>query len=394
MQSHIYYRKERIISTTNKILDEDHIDIISNIIGKRYESISWIHHRFFNIDGFTAVLKSKNHNYTEAFAGSGEFAVVRLVVEILGAPKKSLILLDEPEVSLHPGAQEKLVEFLKDQCRKNQHQIIFTTHSPSMIASLPHEAIKVFVTDTTTGKIQLPSQSAAPEEAFFHIGNISYEKITIFVEDILAREVIKKALRFKGEAFASQFELKSLPGGASGIWTHYIPSFVIENRKDILIVFDADKKKKLQLPNPKNYGPSAHKDLRNEIENIIGGSLKFLIDGGEDGENVEQLEKYLRKYCCWVRKNVRTLPDFGTPEEFIWKTMDKNDLSASCNASDAKAKFVELTRLELGRTPEEMVSSNDVFQTQARKLHAILDSDTHFDEIRSMLEDFVIQRND
>jgi hypothetical protein len=55
------------------------------------------------LGGATCVLHTANLHHTEAFAGRGEFAVVRLVIDILGAKATSLILLDEPEVSLHLG---------------------------------------------------------------------------------------------------------------------------------------------------------------------------------------------------------------------------------------------------------------------------------------------------
>lgn len=261
-----------------------------------------------------------------------------------------------------------------------------------MIVDLPHQAIKVFVADNATSKIQLPSQSAAPEEAFFHIGSISFEKITIFAEDKFACEILKKALQPKGEGFMSQFEFKSLPGGASSIWTHYVPSFVVEKRKDILILFDADQSDKLQLPDPKNYGPSQHLELRSEIEKIIGGKVKFLVDGGDDGENSQQLEELLRSYCSWVEKNVRTLPGSGTPEECIWNMMEKDNNSEACDDEDAKNRFVQLTKKELGRTPSKEVSSNDIYHTQIRKLHAIGDDHDYFEEIREIVEKFLSQR--
>ena len=43
------------------------------------------------------------------------------VVDVLGSP-------DEPEVSLHPGAQEKLMDFLFDQVKAKKHQVVMTPH--------------------------------------------------------------------------------------------------------------------------------------------------------------------------------------------------------------------------------------------------------------------------
>ena len=111
IQSHekkYFYYHNRIINEENRSLSKLELECVSKIIGKEYSEIDIIRHDFLKSDAYTVVMKAGDLRYTEAFAGSGEFAVVRLVTEILNAPERSLILLDEPEVSLHPGAQEKV----------------------------------------------------------------------------------------------------------------------------------------------------------------------------------------------------------------------------------------------------------------------------------------------
>lgn len=44
-----------------------------------------------------------------------------------------VLLIDELDASLHPAAQNKLLDFMAEQTRKYHYQIIFTTHSLSMI---------------------------------------------------------------------------------------------------------------------------------------------------------------------------------------------------------------------------------------------------------------------
>jgi len=71
---------------------------------------------------------------------------------------------------MHPGAQEKLMEFLFEQMKSKKHQIVMATHSPAMIRNLPPQAIKIMSPNLLTGQIELPHQSASPAEAFYHIG--------------------------------------------------------------------------------------------------------------------------------------------------------------------------------------------------------------------------------
>ena len=42
-----------------------------------------------------------------------------------------LLLLDEPETSLHPGAQVKLQRYILDQIKKKHLQVVISTHAPA-----------------------------------------------------------------------------------------------------------------------------------------------------------------------------------------------------------------------------------------------------------------------
>ncbi|WP_146672282.1 AAA family ATPase, partial [Escherichia coli] len=95
--------------------------------------------------GGTALLSSDKLTYTESFAGSGEFAIVSLILNIYSAKPNSLILLDEPEVSLHPGAQKRMMDVLYSIVEQKKHQVVISTHSPVIVNTLPKDAIKLFV---------------------------------------------------------------------------------------------------------------------------------------------------------------------------------------------------------------------------------------------------------
>jgi predicted ATPase len=44
-------------------------------------------------------------------------------------PSKSVLAIDEPEIHLHPKAQDKLCQILLDVAQKNNKQLVITTHS-------------------------------------------------------------------------------------------------------------------------------------------------------------------------------------------------------------------------------------------------------------------------
>jgi predicted ATP-binding protein involved in virulence len=52
-------------------------------------------------------------------------------------PHNSMILIDEPEISLHPAWQQKIMQIYSKIGRNNQ--FIVATHSPQIIASVPYQ---------------------------------------------------------------------------------------------------------------------------------------------------------------------------------------------------------------------------------------------------------------
>ena len=368
--SFLYYG-ERIVAKENRLLSADELLSISTILGRSYAEISLIRHTFFNCDAFTAVMKTGTLNYSEAFAGSGEFAVVRLVVGVMSSPESSLILLDEPEVSLHPGAQERLMEFLATMVKLRKHQIVISTHSPAIVRHLPQDAIKVFVLGPD-GKIGVPSQKALPEEAFFHIGEPVKGKITVLVEDALAREIVLRAVRLTGVAISNMFEVLFFPAGSQTLWGHYVPVYSAENRTDILVLFDGDKKPKVEIPDPNSIPKTDDTSLKQLISKITGVNINFKVDGGDGGTNVAQLIKMQRDFLSWSKLNVSYLPGTSIPETFVWENMEKNTLTTSVEGHDNyKERFKMLTQKELGLADHENVDAKDILSTQRRKLATI-----------------------
>lgn len=369
VKSYTFARVDRIREKTNDELGAAQLAAISRILGRKYTSIHWIRHFFFGVDGFTCVLHTDALNYSEAFAGSGEFAVVRMVVDVLGAPERSLILLDEPEVSLHPGAQEKLMEFLFDQVKAKKHQVVMATHAPALIRPLPPDAIKIMSQNPTTGRIEILSQSASPAEAFFHIGEPLPGKKTILVEDGLAREIVLRVIRAKGnEAFQQQFDVRYGSGGSKTLWAHVLPTYAADNRTDILVFLDGDERPAQQLPDPDMFGPSQDDELAERLKEVVVADIKFNVDGGEAGGNVVQENVARRAFIKWARKNVKYLPTSEGPEEFLWKRMRADPKSNSIPADPSyKKRFDLLARVEFGRAPSETVTSPEILATQQRR---------------------------
>ena len=68
--------------------------------------------------------------------------LARLAIENIGT-EPTIILIDEPETSLHADAQHTLRRFLEILATREHLQVIYTTHSPCMVNSMRPETLRL-----------------------------------------------------------------------------------------------------------------------------------------------------------------------------------------------------------------------------------------------------------
>jgi hypothetical protein len=105
------------------------------ILGKEYQSVA-----LHGIRGLSLPRCEGGAPYNGFNMGSGELSVISILARLQGMPVGGLLLIEEVELGLHAEAQERLVEVLLGACRLKRIQIICTTHSESVIDSVPREA--------------------------------------------------------------------------------------------------------------------------------------------------------------------------------------------------------------------------------------------------------------
>jgi len=67
--------------------------------------------------------------------------------------KEKVILIDEPELSLHPSWQNKVLKIYENFAKQNNCQIIIATHSPHIIGSAKSEYIRLLVKEDNKIKV-------------------------------------------------------------------------------------------------------------------------------------------------------------------------------------------------------------------------------------------------
>ena len=254
--------------------------------------------------------------YSEANSGSGEFIVANIVNKLSSIPSGSLLLLDEPELSLHSGAQKKLFSFFLDLIIKKKIQIIISTHSQSFVEHIPSICVKNFIPNQS-GKTII-EQGVNYLNAFDNLG-VSFDCVSIIVEDDLAKKILDKVAL--SERLDRQFNIRYFSGGASSIKTSLITTFSKVDDAEKFIVFDGDMFKTEVVDLSKI--PESDKTkiyLEEQIKLITGiniNNFPFHVDGGKQGSNKEQRLELYKKYISFYKERVMFLPE-KIPEDIIY----------------------------------------------------------------------------
>jgi predicted ATP-dependent endonuclease of OLD family len=341
-----------------KISDET-LREISLILGKEYQEAYIMDHNYFDSKGLSIFFKEKNSKYSEALAGSGEVAVVTCVEKIRSAQPGSLILLDEPEVSLHPGAQRAFRDFLLKQILEKKHQIVLCTHSPYFIEDLPNNAIKLFYpiesADYTTYSVL---NEIHPEDAFSRLGVKNNQKSKIYVEDILAKLVLEKALNENRNLIdQDNIEILIYPGGECTIKNNML-SFLFNNESSKIAIFlDGDAKPTQKKISNKILENETYSDLKMKLKELTKTEIKLPIDSNM--KDHEKRKVYLNSIKTYERKFF--FGNTNTPEELIWKT-SKKSIEYSEKDQNYKKRFENITTLEVGdSTSSEILFMQKIF---------------------------------
>ncbi|UOQ99859.1 AAA family ATPase [Hymenobacter sp. 5317J-9] len=339
---------------------------ISKILGKTYEECVLLSHNFYGgMEGLTAYFKTDAINYSEAYAGRGEFAVVKLVHEITEAENNSLVILDEPEVSLHPGAQIELKLYLLQQVLAKKLQVVISTHSSNFVEFLPNEAIKLFYSNDESKFVV--KNSCNYLEAFSNIGIELDEsrKSSILVEDKTARLILERVIDDLGADFSLAFNVRFLAGGSEMMYKT-AAVYAQEGELKKFLMLDGDKRKPLFNPEDFTVAEAGNLPvLKAKLQTVTGvafNNMGFRVDGNASGGNPTQQKAAVIQYLGFVYKNLGYLPG-QIPEETIWdeeyvtKTLEANGYTVpTFDPSDYKDNILAFAELMFGDREE---SSND-----------------------------------
>ncbi|WP_242629235.1 ATP-dependent nuclease [Xanthomonas oryzae] len=119
--------------------------------------------------------------------GTGFLQLIQIFCYIL-LFKPKILLIDEPDIHLHPTVQEKLAASLLEIARAQGIKIVMSTHSPFIVRGAPVDANVVWLAD---GEIKSEDRSVVE----LALGWGAFGKQVIIVSEDAKNELLKKLIR-------------------------------------------------------------------------------------------------------------------------------------------------------------------------------------------------------
>jgi energy-coupling factor transporter ATP-binding protein EcfA2 len=170
-------------------------DVINDLttLKKEYPIISLLGHLDLIEFPEFSLKKSEIAIYNSKGASSGESHFLNSAISILATIKdSSIILIDEPEISLHPNWQMKYLEFLRKVFKDfTKCHFIIATHSHFLISDLKGDSSKIIGLKRADGKIQIvdlppniDTYCWSPDDILYNIFDVTSSRNQFVAEDI------------------------------------------------------------------------------------------------------------------------------------------------------------------------------------------------------------------
>ena len=217
--------------------------------------------RALNITGVSRKRGSgvETSTYDEMANSAGQDNVGQILLAILSYKKLKrdmgadypggLLLIDELDATLHPFAQEQILRLLKRECKANCVQVVFTTHSMSLLELVCKEVqgnnpdyvcgTELYYFNKTDGKLgysRNPPLRVIKSDLSLSLGSANSQRVGVFSEDAEARHLIAELL--KGTCLENRLNLIESSFGCNTLMQLYKHDFPY--MRDRILIFDGD----------------------------------------------------------------------------------------------------------------------------------------------------------
>lgn len=156
---------------------------------------------------------------------SGVQELLFLITLLHTTPKGSLLMIEEPEIHLHPEATYKFLSLIEKICEDDSKQILITTHSPMLVDAISFDKIHIVTKQNGATDVKSFKDFTVIEKKLVKQGilkswlllpqakSLPSEKFILVVEDN-----VKVWGKFIGKSnlFPNPEEIKVIPGKTNG----------------------------------------------------------------------------------------------------------------------------------------------------------------------------------
>lgn len=169
---------------------------------------------------------------------------------------ESILLIDELDATLHPSLQFKLLELFNRYSNTYKIQIVFTTHSLSLLEyALNKKYNVIYLIDNISSVIKMETPDIYKIKMYLHSitrDDIYINKvIPVFTEDEEARVFLNILLDYYAEKYASTFSkvrrffhLVEANIGASNLQSIFDDIYLLKSTMQSICILDGDQKNK------------------------------------------------------------------------------------------------------------------------------------------------------
>lgn len=164
----------------------------SKVLSQSYDHIQSNTVQYSAREGKVISVDRAGTQYSEAHMGYGEGRSQYLIAALELVPEKSLVLIEEPETSLHPSAQYELGHYLVDVARRRRHQIFLTTHSEFILEALPSQS-RIYLNRNASSIVPIAGLTSSQARSLMSQGHV--KALHVLVEDDCAKAVLTEIIR-------------------------------------------------------------------------------------------------------------------------------------------------------------------------------------------------------
>lgn len=254
-------------------------------------------------------------------------SILETYVEISKSKSRYILLIEEPEVYLHPHLQRKMIDTLVNIAKSNQ--VIFTSHSPITVSKLSQKQLRLVTKENGEAKIDNIEIKSVIDELGIKSDDILTYKGIIFVEGKDDKAIFETLIE-KIESGLKE-KINIIPTGSCENLKFYANAEILINSKfniPTLIIRDSDCKN-VEIRRDeliKHIIENMRIDINDEIREKIQKSVRVIDNYSIEGyyldyeflknyiEESEDIKKAIKCYECQY-KNVTDLAEKGIIKE-------------------------------------------------------------------------------